>query len=76
MFLDISIIHHCSYDVFAGYVQVFLPQDGVTPLYVASQNGHSETVTILLRNGAGVNMADDVRNNYCTYCSPWQLQYL
>ncbi|CAI8042325.1 Ankyrin repeat domain-containing protein 29, partial [Geodia barretti] len=28
-----------------------------TPLIVASQNGHSEVVAILLRNGAGVDRA-------------------
>jgi ankyrin repeat protein len=36
-----------------------IPQDGATPLFIASQNGHihSDVVNILLRNGAGVNVA-------------------
>ena len=37
-----------------------LPQDGATPLFIASQNGHSDVVTILLRNGAGVDVAKNV----------------
>ena len=31
-------------------------QDGTTPLFVASQNGHTGTVNILLANGADVNI--------------------
>ena len=38
-----------------------LTQNGATPLYVASQNGHSDIVNILIRNGADVNMAANVR---------------
>ena len=32
-------------------------QDGYTPLYVASQNGHTSIVDVLLRNGADPNLA-------------------
>ena len=35
-----------------------LTQNGATPLIVA---GHSDVVNILIRNGAGVNMAANVR---------------
>ena len=38
-----------------------LTQNGATPLYVASQNGHSDVVNILIRNGADVNIAMEVR---------------
>ena len=30
-------------------------QDGTTPLFMASQNGHNNIVNILLANGADVN---------------------
>jgi ankyrin repeat protein len=30
---------------------------GATPLYIASQNGHSDIVNILIRNGADINLA-------------------
>ena len=44
------------------YIHVIIPltQDGGTPLYIASQNGHSDVVNILTRNGADVNLACDV----------------
>ena len=38
-----------------------LTQSGMTPLFIASQNGHSDVVNILIRNGADVNMAEEVR---------------
>ena len=31
-------------------------QDGITPLFMASQNGHTDIVNILLANGADVNI--------------------
>ena len=34
----------------------FLSQDGATPLFIASQNGHSETVQLLLSRGANINL--------------------
>ena len=37
-----------------------LTQDGSTPLYIASQNGHFDVVDVLIRNGADVNMASHV----------------
>ena len=30
-------------------------QDGATPLFIASQNGHSDIVNTLIRNGADIN---------------------
>ena len=47
-----SVCFHCSCS---------LSQDGVTPLYMACQNGHSDEVDILIRCGANVNQARDVR---------------
>ena len=44
-----------------------LTQDGTPPLYIASQNGHSDTVTTLIRNGANVNQPNKV---YTIYHSP------
>ena len=35
-------------------------QDGATALFVASQDGHTSTVDVLLRNGADPNIADNV----------------
>ncbi len=35
-------------------------QEGVTPAYVASQNGHTETVALLLTNKADINAANKV----------------
>ena len=31
-------------------------QNGGTPLYVACQNGHTQTVDVLLKNGANPNL--------------------
>ena len=42
------------------HVIILLPQDGATPLIIASQCGHSDVVTILLRNGAGADVATNV----------------
>ena len=36
-------------------------QNGVTALYMASQNGHVEVVNILLQNGAHVDEQTEVR---------------
>ena len=35
-------------------------QNGVTALYVASQNGHVEVVNVLLKNGAHVDVQKEV----------------
>ena len=36
-------------------------QDGTTPAYIASQNGHTETVALLLANQVDINAASDVQ---------------
>ncbi len=35
--------------------------DGSTPVFVASCNGHTETVALLLANKADINAADSVQ---------------
>ena len=44
-FSCISLCHSFSYT-----------QNGFTPLYLGSQNGHKQTVEVLLKNGANVNL--------------------
>ena len=46
----------CSDD----YVCMLLSQDGATPLYAASQNGHSQVAELLLSKGADVNLPKKV----------------
>ena len=38
----------------------FLLQKGLTPLYVASQNGHSQVAELLLSKGADINLPEQV----------------
>ena len=43
------------------YVLLLLsPQDGQTPLYRASDNGHTDVVRLLLENKADPNISDKV----------------
>jgi ankyrin repeat protein len=37
-------------------------QSGFTPAHVASQNGHTETVALLLANKADINAANKVQH--------------
>jgi ankyrin repeat protein len=39
-------------------------QNGASPLYIASQNGHTDVAQLLLDRGAGVNIADKVRASF------------
>ena len=45
----------------------FTVQDGASPLYVASQEGHTEAVEMLLRSGADPNLAATVWGMVCSF---------
>ena len=38
-----------------------MQQDGATPLYIAAQEGHTESITALLQGGAAVDAKREVR---------------
>ena len=42
----------------------FNAQDGCSPLYVASQFGHTEVVDVLLNAGADINQSTKVHYHY------------
>ena len=43
-------------------------QNGASPLFIASQEGHSEVVDVLVKNGANVNQPKNVGREL-TYCT-------
>ena len=45
---------------FCVFNTICLTQDGATPLWIASQEGHSDTVNTLIRNGANINQPRNV----------------
>ena len=55
------LLHHSS----MCCILLFALQNGCTPLYVASQEGHTEIVDILLKSGADPNLACTVRVQAC-----------
>ena len=57
---DITILFHITSFRFVFH------QDGETALMSAADNGHLETVTLLLDRGADINQKDNV-----SYCYTW-----
>ena len=43
------------------YICTLSSQDGTTPLYIASQEGHSQVAELLLSKGAGINLPRKVQ---------------
>ena len=43
------------------YVHILSSQDGAAPLFIASQEGHSQVAELLLSKGAGVNLPKKVQ---------------
>ena len=59
MLLLTSVIRYCYYFLLSlvGHF-LFIEQDNFSPVYVASHNGHTDTVDILVEEGADVNLAN------------------
>ena len=45
-----------------------MQQHGATPLYVAAQEGHTESITLLLQGGAAVDAKLEVRGALLSWC--------
>ena len=43
--------------IYSNYLHM---QDGKTPMYIASQHGHTDIVRLLLENKADPNISDEV----------------
>ena len=55
----------------------FTVQDGVSPLFVASQKGRTDVVDLLLKAEADVHQTDEVLSLYtctCRFCQTSQLE--
>ena len=51
-----TIMSHLTFSCISLCHSFSSTQNGGTPLYVACQNGHTQTVDVLLRNGANPNL--------------------
>ena len=66
-----------SGEVWAGWadyddcVCMLSSQNGATPLYIASANGHSQVAELLLSKGANVNLPKKVQ--YMSKCNKWYI---
>ena len=47
----------------------FVLQNGQSPLYTASRNGHLEVMKTLIEAGANINQANKVGTCRCTQCN-------
>ena len=54
------VTRQCNYFTLVSTLYIPLTQTYATPLFIASQNGHSNVVNILIRNGADINLACQV----------------
>ena len=57
----------CASADFYNHVIILLTQNGSTPLLIASQEGRSDVVNILIRNGADIHLATNVWRYNVTY---------
>ena len=55
---------------YCTFIFVPLTQNGGTALFIACQEGHSDVVNILIRNGADVNLACQVYMKLYYTCVP------
>ena len=61
--LPLTLRKHCFYWVFPLLNPLFF-QDGASPIFVASQNGHINVVKYLISKGAQVNQCRLVRHKF------------
>ena len=47
-------------------MQTFVLQDGLSPLYISSVNGHLDVVKTLIEAGANINQANKVSTHICS----------
>ncbi len=59
--LSTNLAHENMNYYLKWFTLVFILQGGATPAYIASQNGHTETVALLLANKADINVASKVQ---------------
>ena len=57
---DKAVTNNVTCTYFISYPVFSTKQNGFTPLYNASDKGHTSTVEVLLRNGADPNLATTV----------------
>ena len=58
-----DLSHRCVGDMYTLIgiaIMICLMQDGATPLFMASQEGHSEVVNLLISHGANLDKSHEV----------------
>jgi hypothetical protein len=56
-----TILAHLIMELLRSMDHFFCMQDGITPVYMASEDGHTDTVALLLTNKADINAASKVQ---------------